>query len=97
MTGFFQSGTGRAGSFPAPALHKGALDLRDYGEARGWEGVACTLMLVAGLSGELLPSTLPPPKALQAQRLHQLSPSAAILDAETCVQTKKEKGGGPGS
>lgn len=58
----------------------------------------CTLMLVACLCGERLPSTLPPPEALQTQRLHQqLSPAAAILDAETCVQTKRKRGGARGA
>lgn len=35
----------------------------------------------------------PPPPALQPGRLHQLSPAAAVLDAETCVQTKRKRGG----
>lgn len=40
----------------------------------------------------------PPPTfgALQTPPLHQLSPAAAGLDAETCIQTKKRGGGAQG-
>lgn len=54
------------------------------------------LLLVAS-HGLRVGRASPPPTfgALQTPPLHQLSPAAAGLDAETCIQTKKRGGEGP--
>ena len=50
-------------------------------------------LLVASVEFRVVRAFSPPLGALQTRPLHQLSLAAAGLDAKTCMQTKRKRGG----